>query len=87
MAATVNVVRFDGREFPEYEAYQTPEFFQSDWLNEFLDEQGWERGKECDDYRFVYIGPKHSWYTHISRFLLPLAMRNSCWSFVFVLMT
>lgn len=35
--------------------YQVPEYFQSDWLNEYL----------CDisedDYRFVYMGPKGTW--------------------------
>ena len=51
--------------FPDYNAYKTPEFFQSDWLNEFLDERGWESGKQCDDYRFVYIGPKGSWYMEL----------------------
>ena len=36
----------------------TPIFFQSDWLNEFWD----SREDQEDDYRFVYIGPKGSWY-------------------------
>lgn len=45
------------RQFPEYKAYETPAFFQSDWLNEFWDE--WTEMK--DDYRFVYMGPKGSW--------------------------
>ncbi len=45
------------RLFPDYEAYVTPEFFHSDWLNEFWD----SRPDATDDYRFVYIGPKGSW--------------------------
>ncbi len=46
------------------DVYQTPDWFCSDWLNEF-----WERhgavgasgGGERDDYRFVYVGPAGSW--------------------------
>ncbi|CAL4067628.1 unnamed protein product, partial [Meganyctiphanes norvegica] len=45
------------RDFPNYEAYITPKYFASDWLNEF-----WETRDDIkDDYRFVYIGPKQSW--------------------------
>ncbi|KFB39110.1 AGAP008415-PA-like protein [Anopheles sinensis] len=40
---------------PEYCFYQTPRFFASDWLNEYLVETG------ADDYRFVYMGPKGTW--------------------------
>ena len=49
------------REFPDEKWYETPIFFQSDWLNEFLSEEGWEAGKKNDDYKFLYIGPKGSW--------------------------
>lgn len=35
--------------------YQVPEYFQSDWLNEYLTEN------RKQDYRFVYFGPKGSW--------------------------
>lgn len=35
--------------------YTVPEYFQSDWLNEYL------VAKKKDDYRFVYMGPKGSW--------------------------
>ncbi|GFS81434.1 2-oxoglutarate and iron-dependent oxygenase JMJD4 [Nephila pilipes] len=42
------------RIFPNYEAYNTPEYFQSDWLNEFCETQK-------DDYKFVYMGPKGTW--------------------------
>ncbi|XP_077997736.1 2-oxoglutarate and iron-dependent oxygenase JMJD4-like [Glandiceps talaboti] len=45
------------RSFPEYQAYKTPVYFTSDWLNEFWD----SRGDQSDDYRFVYMGPKGSW--------------------------
>ncbi|XP_029649406.1 2-oxoglutarate and iron-dependent oxygenase JMJD4-like isoform X1 [Octopus sinensis] len=45
------------RAFPEYNAYKTPLYFCSDWLNEF-----WDTGESSkDDYRFVYMGPKGSW--------------------------
>uniref|UniRef100_A0AAG5DBU8 Jumonji domain-containing protein 4 n=1 Tax=Anopheles atroparvus TaxID=41427 RepID=A0AAG5DBU8_ANOAO len=40
---------------PGYDFYQTPPFFASDWLNEYLVEKG------TDDYRFVYMGPKGTW--------------------------
>ena len=41
---------------PEYGFYKTPIFFASDWLNEYCEE------KKTDDYRFVYMGPKGTWY-------------------------
>ena len=37
--------------------YEVPQYFQSDWLNEYWD---YKDGGE-DDYRFVYIGVKDSW--------------------------
>ncbi|GIY93508.1 2-oxoglutarate and iron-dependent oxygenase JMJD4 [Caerostris extrusa] len=42
------------RHYPNYEAYTIPEYFSSDWLNEFC-------GTEKDDYKFVYMGPKNTW--------------------------
>lgn len=44
------------RSFPEHNNYKTPIYFSSDWLNEYWDTI------EVDDYRFVYMGPKGSWY-------------------------
>jgi len=44
------------REFNHVDIYNVPEFFQSDWLNEY-----WDVKEENDDYRFVYIGVKGSW--------------------------
>ncbi|KAL8576607.1 hypothetical protein ACOMHN_025082 [Nucella lapillus] len=45
------------RDFPEYDAYSACNFFRSDWINEF-----WDVRKDIDDdYRFVYMGPKHTW--------------------------
>ncbi|GAB6028314.1 JmjC domain-containing protein 4 [Chamberlinius hualienensis] len=45
------------KDFPNYNAYEVPSLFQSDWLNEF-----WSlRNDSDDDYRFVYMGPKGSW--------------------------
>lgn len=43
------------QEFPHLDFYNVPQYFASDWLNEFLIEKG------KDDYRFIYIGPKASW--------------------------
>jgi hypothetical protein len=43
------------RDFPDYEAYEWPSLFASDWLNEY-----WAT-KPGDDYRFIYMGPKGSW--------------------------
>lgn len=43
------------KQFPEYQAYKTPKYFTSDWLNYKCDLNS------CDDYRFVYMGPKGSW--------------------------
>ncbi|XP_072905021.1 2-oxoglutarate and iron-dependent oxygenase JMJD4 [Hemitrygon akajei] len=43
------------RDFPNHGVYNTPNFFQSDWLNEY-----WDTIK-LDDYRFIYMGPKGSW--------------------------
>ena len=38
--------------------YITLDYFQSDWLNET-----WlARSDVQDDYRFVYMGPKGTWY-------------------------
>lgn len=45
------------RDFPDYDAYRTPIYFRSDWLNEYWDSQR----DSPDDYRFVYIGPNGSW--------------------------
>uniref|UniRef100_A0A8C5MB44 2-oxoglutarate and iron-dependent oxygenase JMJD4 n=1 Tax=Leptobrachium leishanense TaxID=445787 RepID=A0A8C5MB44_9ANUR len=43
------------REFPDHDVYNTPEYFSSDWLNEYWD------AIDGDDYRFVYMGPAGSW--------------------------
>lgn len=42
-------------QMPDYDFYTVPKYFASDWLNEYLVENG------KDDYRFVYMGPKDSW--------------------------
>lgn len=42
-------------ELPSYEFYNVPEFFGSDWLNEYM------LDTNKDDYRFVYMGVKGSW--------------------------
>jgi hypothetical protein len=42
-------------EVPAYDFYRVPEYFGSDWLNEYL------LDTKKDDYRFVYIGVKGSW--------------------------
>ncbi|XP_018426430.1 PREDICTED: jmjC domain-containing protein 4 [Nanorana parkeri] len=43
------------REYPDHDVYETPEYFSSDWLNEYWD------AVAVDDYRFVYMGPAGSW--------------------------
>jgi JmjC domain, hydroxylase len=43
------------KEEPDYEFYQVPEYFASDWLNEFLIDTG------SDDYRFCYFGREGTW--------------------------
>lgn len=40
---------------PEYEFYETPYCFASDWLNEYLLDHG------EDDYMFVYLGREGTW--------------------------
>ncbi|KAG0034202.1 JmjC domain-containing protein 4 [Podila clonocystis] len=40
------------RSFPDYGAYETPDIFRDDWMNEFWT----RRGDMDDDYRFVYCG-------------------------------
>ncbi|GFV76077.1 2-oxoglutarate and iron-dependent oxygenase JMJD4 [Trichonephila clavipes] len=49
-----NIGIFRGKNYPSYEAYDRPKYFQSDWLNEFCETQN-------DDYKFVYMGPKGTW--------------------------
>jgi hypothetical protein len=50
------------QEYPDYVAYETPVFFEDDWLNLYLDETCTKAQQEDDngqsDYRFVYMGPK-----------------------------
>uniref|UniRef100_A0A915JDK5 Jumonji domain-containing protein 4 n=1 Tax=Romanomermis culicivorax TaxID=13658 RepID=A0A915JDK5_ROMCU len=46
-------------QYPEYSAYETPLYFQSDWLNEYCDHK---RHSIEKDYRFVYIGQQGTWY-------------------------
>uniref|UniRef100_A0A1I8INX9 Jumonji domain-containing protein 4 n=1 Tax=Macrostomum lignano TaxID=282301 RepID=A0A1I8INX9_9PLAT len=41
--------------YPDYHAYTVPDCFTSDWLNEYCLDQ------TDSDYRFVYLGPQHSW--------------------------
>lgn len=53
---------------PSYEFYETPHYFGSDWLNEFLIKT------EQDDYKFVYMGPKGTWLE---------ASSSKCISFTF----
>ena len=53
------------KEVPQYNAYQTPHFFVSDWLNEYLEDFDEdlivEDNFHTSDYKFVYIGPQGSW--------------------------
>lgn len=43
------------QEFPELDFYNVPQYFSSDWLNEYLIDNS------KDDYRFIYFGPENSW--------------------------
>lgn len=43
-------------QFPDDHFYEVPLYFASDWLNEYL------CANNEDDYRFVYMGPKGTWY-------------------------
>lgn len=45
------------RDYPAAAVYRVPNYFASDWLNEYF----CRRKDVHDDYRFVYIGPKGSW--------------------------
>ncbi|XP_049856780.1 2-oxoglutarate and iron-dependent oxygenase JMJD4 [Schistocerca gregaria] len=45
------------RDFPQHLIYRTPQYFASDWLNEYY----YDHKNKNDDYRFVYMGPKGSW--------------------------
>eukprot|EP00088_Acartia_fossae_P061838 TRINITY_DN7439_c0_g1_i1.p1 TRINITY_DN7439_c0_g1~~TRINITY_DN7439_c0_g1_i1.p1 ORF type:complete len:330 (+),score=5.03 TRINITY_DN7439_c0_g1_i1:214-1203(+) len=44
----------------DYKAYTVPRYFQSDWLNFWLDGRDLAENEERSDYKFVYIGPKDS---------------------------
>ncbi|GAV08163.1 hypothetical protein RvY_17895 [Ramazzottius varieornatus] len=46
------------RSFPESKVYSVPEYFSSDWLNNYCDGRFDAVNK---DYRFVYFGPAASW--------------------------
>lgn len=43
------------KERPKDMFYTVPDYFSSDWLNEYSTDN------KIDDYMFVYIGPKGSW--------------------------
>ncbi|XP_012262571.2 2-oxoglutarate and iron-dependent oxygenase JMJD4 isoform X1 [Athalia rosae] len=45
------------KNYPNIPIYQVPQYFGSDWLNEYYTEQ---EGLD-DDYMFVYMGPKGTW--------------------------
>lgn len=47
------------QEFPGLDFYNVPRYFASDWLNEFLIDSN------VDDYRFIYIGSKGTWWVTI----------------------
>jgi len=46
------------KQFPDFDLYDIPTYFSSDWLNEMWDKK---LAPFDDDFRFVYIGPKSSW--------------------------
>ena len=45
------------KNFPNFELYEVPKCFASDWLNEFYV----AHPELQDDYMFVYMGPKGTW--------------------------
>ena len=53
------------KEVPDYDAYEIPNYFVSDWLNEYLGDSDanfiTEENFRKSDYKFVYIGPQGSW--------------------------
>ena len=42
------------KDHPGLDFYQVPDYFKSDWLNEYWQDKD-------DDYKFVYLGPQGSW--------------------------
>ena len=44
------------KDFPDIKLYSNPEYFTSDWLNEYLEVQS-------KDFKQLFLGPKNSW-TH-----------------------
>jgi hypothetical protein len=44
------------QQYPQHDVYILPVLFSEDWLNDY-----WDKLNLNDDYRFVYMGPKHSW--------------------------
>ena len=45
--------------FPNEQVYNVPAYFSSDWIKELW---AMQLPPFDDDYRFVYIGPKNTWY-------------------------
>lgn len=45
------------KNFPHIPVYEVPQYFVSDWLNEYYI----AHPELDDDYMFVYMGPKESW--------------------------
>lgn len=52
---------------PKDNFYDVPTIFGSDWLNEFATDN------QEDDFMFVYIGPKDSWYDYVHKFRIFLS--------------
>jgi hypothetical protein len=59
-------------QFPEYKAYETPIYFESDWINEYFVNK-----QLNDDFRFVYMGPKDSSYDLLSNSLKSLLITDN----------
>lgn len=56
---------YNYRDYPDYGLYTTPHIFSVDWLNEVWDQESpgaEDQHQVKDDYRFVYMGPKGTWY-------------------------
>ena len=72
------------KEFPAYEAYRTPAYFCSDWLNEFLDSQG--GGSDYRDalYRVTHYVAKDVLLTQIAQLIIIVVeVQGRCYCFLY----
>ena len=63
------------RDYPDYHAYDIIDPFKIDWLNEVWDQLNIS-GLQQDDYRFVYMGPKGTWYVCHNYIEIIISIKN-----------